>query len=84
LAWCEGETDPRRFRLFYLTVDTSGNAGGVSVSPALPMDPLDEKGREVRLRHYGNDPVVFHLNALQDQSREIIPLLGCCRRPCGW
>jgi hypothetical protein len=46
----------------------------------LPED--SEERREVGVNHDGDDPVVLDLDRLENQSREIVPLLWCRRLPC--
>jgi hypothetical protein len=59
-------TDPRRFRHFYLAVDTPGPLGGVFMPAVFAPASVDEVWREVRLQDDGTDPIIRDLDALID------------------
>ena len=61
--------------LFYLRIDTPDPIGVLPFPPLSTAQSMNEERREVRLRHHGDNPIVRDLDALQDQPRQIIPLL---------
>jgi hypothetical protein len=45
------------------------------MSAVLALMPVNEERRKVRLRDHGDHPVVSDLDVLEDQPRQIVPLL---------